>query len=102
MKYPLFIADGSQLLVMYLAVLAAVCMLGLLALWLAWRRKRLVAGILCALSLALDAAIAPEFHMLGVLPFTISLAAVVVVLFRSSAAASEKEPIQPPETTRGK
>lgn len=92
MKLPLFLAHGFELLAVYLAATAAGYLLAVLALWLAWKRKRLVAGIVCVPSLALGAILASTIHVFwGKLPFAISLAAVVFVLFRPAELAGKKE-----------
>ncbi len=101
MKLPLYLADGAQLLAMYLAATAVGYLFSSLALWLAWKRKRLIAGILCVPSLALGAILASTIHVFwGMLPFAISLAAVVFALLRPPDVAGKKGPIQPPEPTR--
>ena len=102
MKIPLFLAHGYELLAVYLIATAIGYLLASLSLWLAWKGKRLIAGILCVPALTLSAILASTIHVFwGKLPFAISLAAIAFVFFRIPAA-TKKEPIQPLETTRGK
>ncbi|MFZ5494075.1 MAG: hypothetical protein ACOZE5_01900 [Verrucomicrobiota bacterium] len=93
MKFPLFLAHGFELLAIYLTATALGYLLASLSLWLAWKRKRLIAGILCVPSLTLSAVLASTIHVFwGKLPFAISLAAVVFALFRPFIGEGKKEP----------
>jgi uncharacterized membrane protein YfcA len=103
MKFPLFLAHGFELFAMYLAATAVGYLLSALVLWFAWKRKRFIAGVLCVPALVLGAVLASTIHVFwGKLPFAISLAAVVFVLFRSPDSAGKKRAdLDCQKTTRG-
>jgi hypothetical protein len=98
MKLPLFFAHGSGLLALYLAATVAGYLLSALALGLAWRRKRFIAGVVCVPSLALGALLVSTIHAFwGKLPLALSLAAVACAVLRPPG----KKAPQPAGPTHG-
>lgn len=78
---PLLLAHGFELLSLYLAATAIGYALAGLSLWLAWKKKRVLAIVLAIPAMALGTVLAATIHVFwGKGPFVLSLLALVLAL----------------------
>lgn len=83
MTPPLLLAHGLELLSLYLAATAIGYALAGLSLWLAWKKKRVLAIVLSVPAMALGTVLAATIHVFwGKGPFVLSLLALVLALPR--------------------
>jgi peptidoglycan/LPS O-acetylase OafA/YrhL len=81
MTPPLLLAHGLELLSLYLAATAIGYALAGLALWLVWKKKRVLAIVLSVPAMVLGTVLAATIHAFwGKGPFVLSLLALVLAL----------------------